>query len=325
MDARWYGCDPVRGGDLWTPLSGKIQFKVRSISTSINNDLKNGDFAKSAWISTEGMQLETYPQASYVWAKPSKEIGPTEKVIYLPETAVVVQGTASEPNGFYHFHDLGNYEIVCFMGSKSMSDIRDKFLALRPSVSGAQRPFKFHYYNVTDLSHPDKSWDLETKKRVRKCKHILLSIDEPEQPMSQSIYREKIRRFVGHLLKLMNDETFPIWIFTVNEPPMVATNCLEPVMRRSTDHPCNDVLKDLFVSHSFPNRVHLLDNTDLTLPMFEEGRDDILAVIALRVFVIVGKQVMEWRAMGQRGMIDGLHRNGTVEANFELIPYNGWY
>jgi hypothetical protein len=120
--------------------------------------------------------------------------------------------------------------------------------------------------------------------------------------------------------------TFPIWLFTVNEPPMHASNCHSQFLPRTTDHPCNDVLKHLFRSgaNTFPEQVHLLDNTDLSRPLFDDKskRDLLLANIALRVFVLVGKGVANWRAKGQRGMIDGMHRGGTVEPNFELLPYN---
>jgi hypothetical protein len=213
---------------------------------------------------------------------------------------------------------------VCFMGSQTMSDIYKTFLALRGHICPSQRPFKFHYYNVTDLVHPDTHWELSKKQLVRKCKHILVSVDELVQPVSQFEYKKQITTFVGHLLQLINDDTFPIWLFTVNEPPMHTKNCYDPIGVRTTDHPCNDVIKDLFRSKAFPERVHLLDNTDLSLPQFDKGRQDILAVIALRVFVFVGKRVTEWREMGQKGNMNGLHRNGTVEPNFELIPYLGW-
>jgi hypothetical protein len=86
----------------------------------------------------------------------------------------------------------------------------------------------------------------------------------------------------------------------------------------------------------FPPRVHLIDNTDLVLALMmttkggNHHRDDnfnitydfLLANIALRIFVAVGKGVTDWRNIGQHGLIDGLHRNDTVEPNFPLIPYD---
>lgn len=209
-----------------------------------------------------------------------------------------------------------------------MADIRKAFLDLRGQIHPGQRPFKFHYYNISSFVEPDRDWSDDTRKRLRKCKHILVSLDEPIEPVSQEVYREQVTAFVGHSLKVTHeDETFPIWFFSVTEPPMRATNCHSPVMRRTSDHPCNDVLKDLFGGSKtklFPERVHFLDNTDLSMPQLDENRADVLAVIALRIFVLVGKRVAEWRAAGQKGNIDGLHRNGVVEPNFELVPYKGW-
>ena len=107
---------------------------------------------------------------------------------------------------------------------------------------------------------------------------------------------------------------------------MLASSCHSPERPRSTDHPCNDVIKSLFRpgDERFPSMVHLMDNTDLVLPQLGQNRENVLANIAMRVFVAVGKGVSEWRAMGQIGLIDGLHRNDTVEPNFELVPYEGW-
>jgi hypothetical protein len=186
--------------------------------------------------------------------------------------------------------------------------------------------YQFHYYPVTSFVHPDKDWPEDLKTRFRKCKHVLVSLDQVEEAMSQADYRKQVTTFVEHLVKLLNDSTFPIWFFTVNEPPMLASTCHSPAMPRTTDHPCNDVLKDLFrpEAKTFPAQVHLLDNTDMLRPQFDENRQDILALIALRVFVFVGYQVEQWRNDGQVGRQEGLHRGGKVEPNFDLVPYEGW-
>jgi hypothetical protein len=111
---------------------------------------------------------------------------------------------------------------------------------------------------------------------------------------------------------------------------MRATNCHPPmIMPRTTDHPCNDVLKDLFIhnrltSPTLPSNVHFLDNTDVALPQFDENRADVIALIAYRIYVIVGKGVSDWRAVGQRGDIKGLYRNGTLENDPSYVPYEGW-
>jgi hypothetical protein len=323
VDARSYGCS-FETKQSWIGLDRPIEFESADEGSFVDvnggSSLDSPLFASSAWVANTELGSG---KAQYVWKRLKKEDLP-ENAIRLPnQVPVVVEGTAREPGGLHMFHDLGNYELVCFLGSQSMNDIHSTFLALRPHLANGQRPFKFHYYNVTDLVHPDKEWNLERKEKIRKCKHILVSVDEMANPVSQSEYRTQMTKFIGHLLNLMNDDTFPIWIFTVNESPMLATNCFAPNARTS-DHPCNTVLKDLFRSNMFSERVHLLDNTDLSLPQLEENRNDVFAIIALRVFVVVGKQVAEWRAVGQRGLIDGLHRNGSIEPNFKLLPYEGW-
>jgi hypothetical protein len=213
-----------------------------------------------------------------------------------------------------------------------MSLVWTAFLDLRRYIFPGQRPFKFHYYNASSFVRPDRDWNEETKKRLRKCKHMLVSIDEPIEPVSQSEYIDLIRTFAGHMVRVLHqDSTFPIWFLSVSEPPMRATNCHPPmILPRTTDHPCNDVLKGLFIHDEssrtpvFPPNVHFLDNTDLSLPQFDENRADIIALIAYRIYVVVGKGVADWRAVGQRGDVKGLYRNGTLESNPSYLPYDGW-
>ena len=67
-----------------------------------------------------------------------------------------------------------------------------------------------------------------------------------------------------------------------------------------------------------------MDNTDISLPQLGENALDVFSVIALRIFVIVGKRVQEWREAGQVGHVNGLTRGDKEEPNFELVPYTGW-
>jgi hypothetical protein len=241
-----------------------------------------------------------------------------------------------------------------------MAMIHAKFLELRPHIAPNQRPFKFHLYEMTSFTQPDQGWTDENRKRLRKCKHMIVSLDdfERETSISQMQYEQQVKTFVGHLLMVMPDDTFPIRLLTWTAPPHHDNSsdnnrCQEDrFLPRTTDHPCNDVIKHLFVKDNgaaaaFPERVRLLDNTDLSLPWAfpfpkEPGQQDdkdenhqlhlqqqqvedlILANIALRIFVVAGKQVADWRAVGQYGKVDGLHRNGKIEPNFELVPYTGW-
>ena len=234
------------------------------------------------------------------------------------------------------FGELSNYELLCFVGNKTMQDIRASFLDLRGQLFKGQRPFKFHFYSIADLQQPDRYWTQEKKTGMRKCKHMLVNMEESLQPLSQREYQAQIQNFVGHLLKLMKDETFPIRLLTWTESAVGTPHCHTPFLPWSNQHPCNDVLHNLFQQDPpvFPSRVKLLENTDLTLPVDVDGssggiektsmRPYLLAAIALRIFVIVGEQVAAWRQVGQIGKIDGLYRNGEVEPNFKLEPYLHW-
>jgi hypothetical protein len=197
---------------------------------------------------------------------------------------------------------------------------------LRSLLFPRQRPFKFHLYPIHNFVKPDRDWSLDyTKTRFRKCKHILVSLDEVKEPVSQSEYTSQVTTFIDHLLKAIPDETFPIWMFTAAESPTKPSNCHSPSLPRSSEHPCNVALKELFRQSPFPSRVQLLDSTEITLPqLLGDNPKDVASVIALRIFVFVGKQVQTWRANGQVGHVKGLTRGNKTEPNFELIAYTGW-
>jgi hypothetical protein len=319
VDARWYGC--TENETSWTPLHAPIDLHaVGKHSIPEERPKEAYLFADSAWVATRNNSLP-----EYMWMD-LDHISKPGKSTKVKETTIYNSATLKKPNEMYMFMHVGNYELVCFWGSKTMYNIREKFLAIRKQLTPSQRPFKFHYYNVSDLIYPDKHWSQSSKEMCRKCKHILVSVDEFEVPVSQMDYEKQMTTHIGHLQALLNDTTFPIWIFSVNEPPMQASNCHSPKLLRTTDHPCNDVLKRMFRAGEevFPEQVHFMDNTDLVQPQFDQNRDDVLSNIAMRIFVAVGRGVSVWRAMGQSGKIDGLHRNGTVEPNFKLVPYDGW-
>lgn len=295
-------------------------------------------FSQSLWLSKNvmGPALSEKVVPDYIWADPNLKSWNSTDLLFLPgvdeghEVAVTKSGTLTADKGYYKFAETGNYELVCFWGGPVMAKIRELFLAERKHIAPGQRPFKFHYYNVTNMIHPDADWTRDDKERCRKCKHIFLSLDDVNTQISQVEFESQFTSFVGHLQKLMNDTTFPIWILTFNSPPSAETtsHCHDPFKyQRTTDHPCNDVLRQVVVKSSprvFEPRVHLLDNADIILPVTPSAMEGALANIAMRIFVAVGKGVHDWRAMGQHGLSDGLHKNDTVEPNFELIPYEGW-
>jgi hypothetical protein len=315
MVSYWYGCDGK--GSKERKVLKDIVAKGSSTTPLITSA-----FPSSTWISSKRFSQTPPVKQPYVWHDLSV---PVEKATLLKaaDTSVSQEGAVGE-NGFYSFKDLSNYELVCFFGSKSAEDLKSAFLRIRPIIFDHQRPFKFHMYESKNFERPDRDWKEENTKRLRKCKHILVSFDELETAMSQKEYTEQATTFINHLLKVMPDDTFPIWMFSLMQSPAEATNCHSPFLPRSSFHPCNVALKELFKSSPFPDRVRFLDSADISLPQLGENRNDILGAIALRIFVIVGKQVQTWRKNGQEGTIKGLVRGGKTEPNFELVTYTSW-
>lgn len=318
LDIRWFGCENVKHDPI---LNSPLSFEAHGPPKSLpgrNGELFNG----ASWLSRDAPQITGSP-IPFVWKDPNSPIT-GESLIDVPGTYLIREATANPPGSFFSFRDTGNYELVCFMGNKTMSSIREHFLTIRSKIFAGQRPFKFHFYSISSFVKPDKNWDNFTKSRFRKCKHVLFHLDELDTSVSQKQYIEQYTTFVGHLVKLLNNPTFPIWLFTNHGRASTTKNCGDPHLPRTTDHPCNDALHYIIENAQFSGQVHLLDNTDLSLPLFGEQEEDLFFLVALRVFVIVGNGVSYWRSIGQAGKIDGLHINDTVIPNFELIPYEGW-
>jgi hypothetical protein len=324
-----YGCENDNQIDLTVQQFESYGSVEDSTVHKRKGQLVDDLISEGAWISSSKVQIDStsdpkLPQ--YMWINPSvvqdqKQVKRIEGL----DAFVVKEGSVTEKNGFFEFTKLSNYELVCFFGSDSAKDLIASFLSMRPTLFSHQRPFKFHYYEVFDFENPDATWTDETKSRFRKCKHVLVSIDEPKTPLSQIEYRSKMTTLIKHLTAAFNDETFPLWIFTTMEPQMNSKNCYSPIGKSSTEHPCNVVLKEIFVDGDSPfsNRVRLLDNTALTNPQIGGlGRQDILAAVALRIYIIVGYQVKEWRRNGQVGHVNGLTRGDKEHPNFDLVPYD---
>lgn len=348
LDFEWFGCldnGAVTTGSSQMPsLKEPIELEAAHPEKASSQKTLKGPkdsylFSKSFWLAKAlaglGNVSSTAIVDDYIFADPSFSNRSDDDVIILPsgddsyKIPVSKSGTFTADHGMYRFGETGNYELVCFWGGATMYTIRSLFLAERKFLAPGQRPFKFHYYNITDMVRPDTNWALSDKERCRKCKHIFLSLDDVNLQLSQIDFEWQFVTFVDHLQKLMNDTTFPIWVLTLSSPPTISTSghCHEPYQfTRTTDHPCNDVIRNVISANSFQPRVHLMDNADIVLPSRGSGLAErsLLANIAMRVFVAVGKGVAEWRAHGQHGLVDGLHRNDTIEPNFKLVPYTGW-
>jgi len=325
--AYWYGCtDTEQTLKQRIPLINVTTKDAAIYDASIDRPF----FPRSAWLPSKGFtQLNEEPTQPYVWH--SLDVLPEEaNMLKTTESLVTKESATYSDTDYYRFKELSNYELVCWIGGESAELLRKSFLELRSQVNGHQRPFKFHLYTSKSFSNPDTTWGEEEKKKFRKCKHILISMDHVDDgrvPMTQTQYAEHVKNFIGHLLKAFPDDTFPIWMFTVLESPVTPTSCVQPTLPRSSHHPCNTALQDLFHTSPFPERVRLMDVTDISQPQLlgsSRPQDVVATAIALRIFVFVGKQVAEWRTNGQEGNIHGLQRGDHLEPNFELVPYLDW-
>lgn len=325
VEPRWYGCrrssskvNPknYKGESSKIVVTGKRENKRKPLTpshTSIHPAPEGFWAAPTLYGDMENQRL---------WI--TRQMGLEQPHFIVSETNSCGQSTvAKEATPIpREFGDISNYELQCWVGSRSADLIWESFRSLRPSIAKHQKPFKFHYYAMDNFVQPDRDWDDELRLKFRKCKTIFISMDELRDPISQHDYKQQVATFLGHMVKMFDDDTFPIWMLTVNLPPVSsAPMCTSPALR-TQHHPCNDALFDLFAAKPFPDRVRLLDNTDLTDPLLDEGLQDAVAVIAMRIFGITGEQVKAWRKANQKGKKEGLERNGILEPNTDFEVYN---
>eukprot|EP00527_Entomoneis_sp_CCMP2396_P005747 CAMPEP_0198150696 /NCGR_PEP_ID=MMETSP1443-20131203/52001_1 /TAXON_ID=186043 /ORGANISM="Entomoneis sp., Strain CCMP2396" /LENGTH=488 /DNA_ID=CAMNT_0043816083 /DNA_START=35 /DNA_END=1498 /DNA_ORIENTATION=+ len=323
INSQWYGCEVSTIGAAKQQVATTQSYEAVGSTLESSKPLSNSIFPTAYWQAPPGNLTAAASLSEYLWVDPARD---ERTILTTSDSSVVKESVATKENGFYQFHQHSNYELLCFIGNQTMAEIRREFLELIPKIGREQRPFKFRMYNMAgDFQRPDKYWDLEDKKRLGKCKHMLINLEELETNLSQQEYQDQLTTFVGHLLKVMDDDTFPIRLLTWMQSPGKATACHHPFQPRTTDHPCNDALRRLFdpENPAFPPRVKLLDNTDITLPLFDEGAvTQSIANVALRLFAIAGQQVAEWRDSRQSGHVDGLHKNCpgkscVIEPNIE--------
>mmetsp|Transcript_7936 Transcript_7936/g.13139 ORF Transcript_7936/g.13139 Transcript_7936/m.13139 type:complete len:481 (+) Transcript_7936:133-1575(+) len=326
VEPRWYGCersstqddDPkdYKGESMKITVTGKREKKRKSLTTS-HTSLNL--FPEGFWASPT---LYGDMENKRLWI--TRQMGLEQPNFILSETEALGQSTvAKEATPIAReFGDLSNYELLCWVGSDSAATMWESFKSLRPSIAKHQKPFKFHYYPIDNFVQPDRDWDTENKLKFRKCKMIIISVDELRDPISQGEYKEQVATFLNHMVKMFDDDSFPIWMYTANLPPASSAEMCSSPKKRTQHHPCNDVLFDLFAAKPFPDRVQLLDNTDLTDPLIDEGLQDAFAIMAMRTFAICGDQVKKWRRSNQKGKKDGLERKGVLEPNVDYDVYN---
>lgn len=308
----WFGCD----GTSEKKVIKLPDIKAAGTGTAVAS-------SPSLYPNSYWMYMKEH--SKYIWTDPKVPVAETT-FQKLPKSTYALEGT-SGPNGFYSFQDLRNAEHFCWIGSDSARLIYDAFMEVRPLITSNEKTNKFKYFKIDSFTKPDRDWDEDDKKKLRRCNGILVSLDEFAKPLSQKEYMSQIETFLGHLTKLVIDESFPIYMHTVMESPEMPTNCHSPFLTKSSDHPCNVALKDVFKNNPFPKQVRLLDNTDLTLPQLGENIKEVATVVALRDGVNIGKMSMEWRESGHQTKDAGIalvHQPNNVIVPFVSEVYTGW-
>ena len=203
-----------------TSLNNNKQHMTSNDNISRNNNSLSVFPESSAWISSNKFQQQQSSSSfSYVWH--DSKINPSNATLLKAMTMTTTMTTNFDKNNnndnsdivlskdgvgnnFYGFKRLSNYELVCWVGTESARLLRERFLQIRPMIAGMQRPFKFYFYPVRYFDKPDREWELETKKRFRKCKHILVSLDEVRvddneqyRLLSQREYANKMTTFIN--------------------------------------------------------------------------------------------------------------------------------
>jgi hypothetical protein len=108
VDARWYGCDGR--GKSSTPLPDPVT--LQAVGTTVPTDTSISLFSNgSSWTSTKGIESGDVQLSDYIWKNPDVPAQPNNilKTVY---SVVLKEGTVRQPNGFYAFSELGNYELV---------------------------------------------------------------------------------------------------------------------------------------------------------------------------------------------------------------------
>lgn len=241
-----------------------------------------------------------------------------------------------------YFGELTNYELVCWLGDADAERYRNAFLKLYPLMgASSQRPFKFHYLTLRDMSDPTKDFSQTSHQTFFKCKIFFVSygIDQLNKNVSPESYRKQVESLLRNIEKSHPDKTFPAWFLTPRSTTQLRTNSCQDESDHQGQtphhvHHYNEEIRRLFndkmTSTGFESRIHLMDNTDLT-ESFWGNRDNqqnldametqITSAVAMRCMEKIAEQVQFWRKINQKGIVQGLMRNGTLTPNPEFVQY----
>lgn len=210
LDSWWHGCQQYECKDGCKEAKDSNDFTVANTPTIIREPHRLSLFPVSVWISTNGTNVKQL--LSYIWTSTKEE---AQDPIQLKETTVaVIRGIAQEP------------ELL-------QTSETTKFLELRPHLFKRRRPFKFQWLDPSRLTVDAFSKaNLQKVRRHTRLGGWIVQTSFWIWVQEANYYR----MLVGHLLKLIDDETFPIRLLTTNEAPMRARNCFDSKKKSTTDH-----------------------------------------------------------------------------------------
>ena len=239
------------------------------------------------------------------------------------------------------FEQLSNYELVCWLGDDDTKQYFQAFMGLYPSLSQGQRPFKFKYLKLDDISQPVKHFSETDHSTFNKCKIFFISygIDRFDAGVEPQTYKQEVKVLIGHITKLLNaDRRYDrrAWFLSPRSNTVKMANCREsPVLGRTPDRiqAFTEVIRQIF--HEQNNRVNqssapllFLDNSDITEAFWPSNSQQlelkIISIVAMGCMERIAQTVKEWRSNGQVGNIQGVMMNDGLIPNSELFkrPYN---
>jgi len=244
-----------------------------------------------------------------------------------------------------YFSELSNYELPCWLGDDDAQRYHRAFMDLFPLL-GSQRPFKFKYLRLIDVSDPRKDLEENTSERIEtfdKCKifFVSYSIDRIDSGISPEEYGKEVATLLDHIEKSHPDTTYPVWLLSQRSSAPtseVSTQCLTDRLQRTpySVHEFNEEARRALREHNsgkLPSEVHIhfMDNTDISETLWPSAITDpdkldrqMMLMVAMRCIEKIAETVKFWRSNNQMGNVQGLMRNGTLIPNDEVYKHYTW-
>jgi len=248
--------------------------------------------------------------------------------------------SSSDTSLIKSFEQLSNYELVCFVGDDDAQQYYRAFMSLYPLISNGQRPFKFKYLELKDVTNIAK--DLSQTDTYKKCKIIFISygVDRFDTEITAETYGVEVQTVLDYIRKTHSDERYDrsAWFLSPRSSSPMPTSCIEtqgrtPYLIHSAINELHNILNEKQLSRidQAEPHIHFMDNSDITesLSYISNEIDDsnnqhimdsqISSVVAMRCIEKIAQTVKEWRSNQQVGVINGVMKDGKLIPNSELF------